>query len=105
MSDDKKVNRFFMLEHMVANEVGDVKTVTLSYPIEVIDRKDHDRIVAELRAEAEVLKAVIEKLKTQRSILVSFAHCGDILTDETLERMNQELAALTKFEKEGAKDE
>lgn len=54
----------------------------------------HDK-VAELVQANDKLMRVIELLVAQRSILVSLTHCGDILTDETLERMNRELDAIS----------
>lgn len=54
--------------------------------------------IARLEKEAEVLKAVIEKLREQRNECLEY-----VSFDRSL--MDAELAAITKLEKKGAKDE
>lgn len=116
-------------EEAVPHEEGSCAGCASLDLVYFIKESDHDRIVAELRAEVERLKQeqvkyeadckrieyfddlhekvatqakLIEKLKEQRAMVSSFARSGEYVTDDEIEEMNRELAAI---EKEGAKDD
>ncbi len=91
---------------------------TLGVRVLVMPVADHDRIVAEPRAEVERVTSqyqassiewgqtiarqarVIEKLYEQRGMVISFCRSGEYVTDGEIKEMNLELAAIERAEGE-----
>lgn len=74
-------------------ERDELKAVKGVYEEELRDRGD---AIDTLKAELQRERRKVEKLREQRSFLMSVAHCGEVLPDDTREKMNAELEAIDK---------
>lgn len=78
--------------------LADTENVEDNYAVAVVSKSNHEAIVAELKAENERLKRVVEKLREQRNAVIKAAN-QDGLEYGTPKNWDKELDAIEKGEK------